>query len=111
MRVIRKTEKYKKRNSDTCTVYEYHLGDEDIDGALAELTGRHPAEGFEGNKKSKELCYVMKGKLVFKDRSINLVEGDMVLIEPMEKYYWDGKMTIFMSCNPKWSADQHIFEM
>jgi len=29
------------------------------------------------------------------------------LIEPGEKYYWEGKMTMFMPCVPAWYAEQH----
>ncbi|MGD0728917.1 MAG: cupin domain-containing protein [Candidatus Micrarchaeaceae archaeon] len=111
MKLVKKSERVAKSNSDKCTVYEYLLRDKDIDGAVAEITGREPKTGFECNKECKELCYVIKGSgiLFVKNGSVKLSEGDVVLIQPGEKYYWNGKMTLFISCNPKWNANQHVF--
>lgn len=33
--------------------------------------------------------------------------GDVVLIEPGERYYWEGNFEIFMPCTPAWYAGQH----
>ncbi|MDE1860960.1 MAG: cupin domain-containing protein [Candidatus Micrarchaeota archaeon] len=111
MKLVRSSERRTKRNPGRCIVHEYDLEDADIDGAVAEIAGREPAEGFEANKKCKELCYVAKGRgrLVLEKESVSLRKGDMVLIQPMEKYYWDGNMTLVVSCSPKWRLDDHIF--
>jgi hypothetical protein len=31
----------------------------------------------------------------------------MILIEPEEKYYWDGNFTLFVPCTPAWYPEQH----
>lgn len=88
------------------------MRDKDIDGAVAEIRGREPPEGFEANKKCKELCYVMSGKdklFLRDDKSVSLSKGDMVLLQPKEEYYWDGKMTLFISCSPRWRFEDHVF--
>ena len=111
MKWVKNSEKITKKNPGACVVHDYALGDADIDGAVAEITGREPSGGFEANTKCKELCYVVKGNgtLFFENKHIRLAEGDMVLIQPMEKYYWDGNMTLFISCSPKWRYEDHIF--
>jgi mannose-6-phosphate isomerase-like protein (cupin superfamily) len=85
-------------------------GDKDINGAVIELNGRYPDKGSVVNLKCKELAYVIKGsgKLVVEDKEIKLNEGDLVLIEPGEKYYWEGRMTMFMPCSPAWYPKQHM---
>ena len=111
MQIVKNSEKVEKKNPGACIIYEYPLVDRDIDGAVAKINGREPVKGFEANKKCKELCYVIEGggKLFSRDRSFDLVKGDMVLIQPNEEYYWDGKMILFISCNPKWTAQDHVF--
>jgi hypothetical protein len=33
--------------------------------------------------------------------------GDLVLIEPGEKYFWEGNMDLFIPCSPAWYPEQH----
>jgi len=47
------------------------------------------------------------GKLVVEDKEYELTAGDLVLINPGEKFYWQGNMEIFMPCAPAWSPDQY----
>jgi len=96
------------KNSENCLAIEYPAGDKDINGAVIELTGRYPIKGRIVNLKCKELAYVLKGsgKIVIEDKEINLKEGDLILIEPNEKYFWDGILTLFVSCAPAWYPEQ-----
>jgi mannose-6-phosphate isomerase-like protein (cupin superfamily) len=96
-------------NSKHCVAKEYPLGDRDINGAVIELKGRYPDKGAVMNLKCKELAYVVKGsgRLVIEGKETLLHEGDLALIEPGEKYYWDGNMTMFMPCTPAWYPEQH----
>jgi mannose-6-phosphate isomerase-like protein (cupin superfamily) len=109
MKVIYKNQTKVFKNSQVCTAIEYPLGDKDINGAVVELNGRYPDRGRVVNLKCKELAYVVKGagKLVVEDEEIALKEGDLALIEPGEKYYWEGDMTMFMPCTPAWYPEQH----
>jgi len=97
------------RNGEACIVIEYPLGFKDIDGAVGILSGRYPEKGRATNSKCKELVYVMagSGKLVVNDETLDLKEGDLVCIEPGEKYYFDAHMTIFMPCVPAWTENQY----
>ncbi|MFC1727065.1 cupin domain-containing protein [Patescibacteria group bacterium] len=109
MREVHKNEAKKHQNSEVCLAVEYPLGDKDINGAVIHLSGRYPDEGRVVNEECKELAYVINGsgKLVVEGKEVELNEGDMVLIEPGERYFWDGKMTMFVPCVPAWTPEQH----
>jgi mannose-6-phosphate isomerase-like protein (cupin superfamily) len=109
MKIIRNNQKEEHKNSDTCTAYEYPLGDKDLNVAVIELTGRYPEKGSAVNLECKEVAYVLNGsgKLWVKDEMIELNQGDMVLIEANEKFYWEGVMTLIMPCAPAWYPEQH----
>jgi len=101
------------KNSPTCAVYEYSIEDKDINGAVAHINGRYPEYGYAVNMISKELAYVVSGsgKIVVGDNEKLINQGDMILISPGEKYYWDGVMTLFLACTPAWYPEQHKVEL
>lgn len=109
MKVVRQRQSSKHQNNEFCTAVEYPTGDKDISVALIELKGRYPSKGIVLNEKCKELAYVVKGsgKLVVENEEISLGEGDLVSIDPGEKYFWDGNMTLLMPCTPAWYPEQH----
>jgi len=109
MKVVYRNQTKKFKNSQVCTAIEYPLGDKSINGAIIELNGRYPDKGRVVNLKCKELAYVVKGsgKLVVEGEEVTLKEDDLAFIEPGEKYYWDGNMTMFTPCSPAWYPEQH----
>jgi len=109
MKIILKNQTKKFQNGKNCTAWEYPLGDKDINGAVIELSGRYPETGEVMNKVCKELAYVIKGegRVVIENQEFNISKGDLVMIEPGEKYYWEGKMTMFVPCVPAWYPEQH----
>ena len=109
MKITRKEETKKFKNSEVCTATEYPMGDKDINGAVVEITGRYPDKGRVVNLKCREMSYVIRGsgKIVVEGKEIELNEGDLVLFEPGEKYFWDGNLIMFMSCVPAWYPEQH----
>ena len=109
MKIVRKNQTEVYKNSDVCTAIEYPLGDKDINGAVVELNGRYPDKGRVMNLKCKELSYIIRGsgKVIVEDREIKFKEGDLILIESGEKYFWEGNFTMFASCTPAWYPEQH----
>ena len=109
MKVIHQEQTTKVKNSQHCWVSEYPLNDKDINGAFVELTGREPDKGRVVNLVCKELAYIIKGsgKIVVEGSEVSLKAGDLVLIEPGEKFFWDGNMTMFLPCAPAWYHDQY----
>lgn len=109
MKIIYKNQTKEFKNSSTCTAIEYPLNDPTINGAVIIINGRYPEKGKAYNEVSKEMVYVIKGsgKVVVENKEIILNEGDLVLIEPNEKFYWNGNMTLFMPCTPAWNPSQY----
>ncbi len=99
----------KFENGPTCTVYEYG-GDEDLDGAVAEINGRYPESGWSMNTKVKEMAFVLsgEGKVVTKDGEKVLFKDTMILLDANEQYYFEGNdLRIFMPTTPAWTPDQY----
>lgn len=109
MKHIKQKQAQKVQNSQHCWVYEYPSDSKEINGAFVEMTGREPDAGRVVNIVCKELAYVIEGsgKIVIEGTELSLEKGDMVLIEPGEKFYWDGDMTLFLSCSPAWYLEQY----
>ncbi len=109
MQIISKIQRKKFTNGDCCTAYEYPMEDRDINGAVISLSGRYPDKGWAINEICKEMGYIVSGsgKLVVEDKEYELSAGDLVLINPGEKFYWQGNMEIFMPCAPAWNPQQY----
>lgn len=109
MKIVHKNQTKEFKNSELCTAIEYPLGDKDINGAVVELNGRYPDKGKVVNLKCKELAFVIRGsaRLFVGSEEVTLQEGDLVLIEPGEKYFWEGNMTMFVPSAPAWYPEQH----
>jgi mannose-6-phosphate isomerase-like protein (cupin superfamily) len=109
MKIIRAKEAKKNKNSDRCIAAEYPLEDKDINAAVVEVTGRYPEKGRVTNLKCKEILYITKGsgKIFIEGEAVDFNEGDEILIEPGEKYYWDCQATMVAACTPAWYPEQH----
>jgi len=109
MKIIHKNQSEKRKNSENCVAIEYPLGDKDINGTVIELTGREPDKGRMVNLKCKELAYVINGfgRVVIEGKEVSLKAGDLILIEPGEKFFWEGNLTMFMPCTPAWNPEQY----
>ncbi len=109
MKIIQKHQTKEFKNSDVCTAIEYPLGDSNINIAVIKLSGRYPATGYAVNEECKEIGFVMEGSgiVCVEGEIVKLETGDSVLIEPHEKFYWDGTMTILMPCTPAWTPQQY----
>jgi mannose-6-phosphate isomerase-like protein (cupin superfamily) len=111
MKIIRKSETESFTNGPTCTGYGPSFGDKDLDIAVVTVNGRYPEEGYVLNEVCKEIAYVLNGsgRLVMGNEEIQDVEiGDTVMIQPGEKYYWEGEnLEMIMPCSPAFYPAQH----
>lgn len=109
MKIIHRDQTERFKNSESCVAIEYPWDDKDINGAVVELSGRYPDKGRAVNLKCKELAYVVKGsgKVAIEGKEIEIQERDLILIEPGERYFWQGNLIMFMSCTPAWYPEQH----
>lgn len=110
MKIIHKSQTKIFKNSDNCTAIEYPMGDKDINGAVIELNGRYPEKGRVVNMECKELAYILEGsgKIVIEGEEIQFKQGDLLLLEPKEKYFWEGNCKMFVPCVPAWWPEQHM---
>lgn len=111
MQFVKSSEAVSFSNSSKCRGIEYPLQDKEINFSIAKITGRYPEHGFCVNEECKELIYVMEGSgnLYIKDSSevISFEQGDVILIDRKEIYFWDADCTIMMPCTPAWYEGQH----
>lgn len=109
MKVVSKGQAKEFKNSDACTALEYPLEDSAINIAVVTVEGRYPDSGRVMNEECKEVAFVVQGagKVFIDDKEVKLEQGDVVLIEPREKIYWEGNLTMLMPCTPAWTFEQH----
>jgi len=109
MKIVKKTQRQEFKHKTDCVIYEYDMGDYAIDGCVAEINGRYPENGWATNKISKEMTYVINGsgKIYVENIECNINEGDVILINPNEKFYWQGNLKLFIPCAPAWHPDQY----
>ena len=107
--IIKKQDRKRINNSPKCTVYEYPFDEKDINVAYVEINGRYPDQGFALNKIVKGMVFVTSGSgtIVIDNEEYQLEEGDMVLIKSNQKYFFEGKLKLVMSCTPAWSPYQY----
>ena len=109
MKIVTKGQAKSFKNGKCCEAMEYQMGDKDINGTVIKLAGRYPETGEVVNNICKEMAYVIKGsgKVVVESKQFDISAGDLILVEPGEKYYWEGKMVMFVPCAPAWYPEQH----
>lgn len=109
MKLSKNHESIERKNSAMFTAIEHTIQDEAINSVIVKLSGRYPEKQRAVNQQCKEIIYVQdgEGKLILEDQVYELNAGDMVLIEPGEKYYWQGNMRLFVACSPAWTKEQH----
>jgi mannose-6-phosphate isomerase-like protein (cupin superfamily) len=91
MKIVKKEDAKKLKNSATSYLLEYSIGlnDKDIDLAINAINGRYPNKGYCSNKECKELIYVLEGTgtLNKQDQHLDFNAGDVLLIDKGEIYF------------------------
>ena len=109
MKIIKSIHAISKKNSPHCTISVYKL-DNEIDGAVALISGREPITGFAMNNKSKEMAYVIsgKGQINIDNNVTDISTGDVIIINRLEPFFWDGELKLFITCTPPWDINQYV---
>lgn len=109
MKIVKNSETKKFEHGLTCTATEYPLDDSDINVAVIELNGRYPAKGRVFNEISKELAFIVEGsgKMVVEGKEILVAKGDLTMVMPGEKFFWEGNLKMVMPCTPAWTPGQY----
>ncbi len=110
MKLVNREKAVTIQNSDTSSLLEYslELNDPEIDFAINTIQERYPQMGYCTNKKCKELAYILegRGKICKRDDEFQFQQGDVILIEREEVYFWEGNCKIIMVCTPAWYKEQ-----
>jgi quercetin dioxygenase-like cupin family protein len=109
MKHITKTQAIERKNSDICTVIEYPSGNQDLDFAIVNISGKYPEKGYAKNLISSEVVYVQsgEGQVTVDGQVQELQAGDVVHIEPHEQFVWEGNLQLFIACHPAFTPEQH----
>ncbi len=109
MKFIKLDQTQKFKNSNLCIATEYDFGDKEIDIATAEINGIYPEKGYCVNTEVKEMILVLDGVgiLQTEKETISFKQGDAILIDKGEKYFWNAHCKVAMSCTPAWYPEQH----
>jgi mannose-6-phosphate isomerase-like protein (cupin superfamily) len=109
MQFASKKEAFTRKNNETTSITKYPIQDDSLDIALVKIEGRYPDAKRAVNLECKEIIYVMegKGKVIVEGKEQNFEAGDLILIEAKEKFYWEGKTSLYITCMPAWNAEQH----
>ena len=54
------------------------------------------------------MCYILEGDGTIhkRNQSIDFEQGDVVLIDKKDEYFWEGNCKIIMVCSPAWYKEQ-----
>ena len=109
MRKVAISDSVKFENSPVCFGYEASFEDAPMNGALITVSGRYPDTGYVMNEVCSELAFVVRGsgKVCTATETIEFGLHDTVLLQPGEKFYWQGDFDIYTVCTPAFYPEQH----
>lgn len=110
MKITTAKQAIERKNNDICIVTEYPTIDQDLDFAIVKISGRYPESKQAMNKVCKEIAYVHSGTgyISVNEEQYALNPGDIVFIEPGETFFWEGNMTLHVTCTPAFHIEQHV---
>lgn len=102
------------KNSDLCYGKEFNPGSGTIDIAKISIRGEFPDNGRFGYlEEAHEMAVVIRGAGFIETKNghrQDLKEGDVVYIEPMERFRWGGDMDLIVPCGPSFDPQKHKIE-
>lgn len=111
MTIIQSSRTKKILASPTTAIWEFVMEEKAISGAIAQINGRYPENGFAVNKVSKELAFVISGEgyIVTPTQKRPIHVGDLIFVDKGDLFAWEAKgaLTIFMANTPKFDPEQH----
>lgn len=109
--LVKKKARKKYGHGKTYAVFEYPMQEKSLVLGHLQISGRHPHKGRVFNEKVKLIAYILKGKgeIVVEGEKNKVSLGDCILIPAKERYYYDGKMELIITCVPAWDYKQHRY--
>ncbi len=101
-------------NSDICFGREFKPDTDKIDIAKVMIRGEFPDKNRWGYlEESHEMAVVIKGEgyiMTKEGERQKLKTGDVVYIEPFERFRWGGDMDLIVPCGPAFDPKKHKIE-
>lgn len=109
MKICKKSQTLTHHNNEHCSIVEYPIDMLAINMALATISGRYPSSGYAINHIVQEMAYIQQGSgsICVNGETTDLEEGDVVLVEPGDKFFWEGDFKAIIACSPAFSPEQH----
>ncbi len=102
------------RNSAICFGKEFKPATDKIDLAKISIRGDFPENGRWGYlEDTHEMAVIVKGSGFIQTKAgqrYELTEGDVVYVEPQERFRWGGNMDMIVPCGPAFKPENHKFE-
>lgn len=110
-KIVHKYEAHVFKEGKVFMAYEYAGEMSDINMAHVKIHGRYPLQGVMRNTKVSEVVYVENGS---GEVSINGIDtkinkGDVVYYESGDRVFWNGELSLVITCAPAWTKEQHEF--
>lgn len=109
MKIVPSSQANNVQVAKSTTIWEYFMDDAALSGAVAQINGRYPEEGFAVNTVSKELAFVIAGDgyVLSPSAKHTITIGDAIFVDKGEHFAWQGNITIFMVTAPRFDPRQH----
>lgn len=109
MKVCKKSQTSTHHNNEHCSIVEYPIDMPAINMALATINGRYPSAGYAINHKVQEVVYIQQGNgsISVNGQITDFASGDVILVEPGDKFFWDGNFKMTIACSPAFTPEQH----
>ena len=111
MKIITSSQTNKIEASPTTTIWEFVMEEKAISGAITQIDGRYPEQGFAVNEICKEIAFVVSGsgQIVTQGQAQPINVVDFIFVDKGESFAWeaDGSLTLFMATTPKFDPKQH----
>lgn len=101
------------RNSDVCWGREYNPGSGTIDVAKISIRGKFPETGWGYLEEAHEMAVVLSGEGYIETKAGDhreIKQGDVVYIEPKERFRWGGNLDLIVPCGPAFDPKKHHLE-
>jgi hypothetical protein len=101
-------------NSDVCFGKDYAPGSGTVDVAEISIRSEFPTGNKYGYlKEAHEMAVDVRGEGYIETKEgerHDLREGDVVYVEPLERFRWGGDMDLIVICGPAFDPSKHKIE-
>jgi mannose-6-phosphate isomerase-like protein (cupin superfamily) len=108
--IIKKSDTKKVGEHSVSVFTEYPANFKNLSVGVSLINGKYPSEGFDVDTEIEQVWYVESGsgQIYLNNEVTNIVEGDMIVLSPGDKYWIQGDaLKLVVSSSPPWFAQQH----